>query len=176
MAGTKSGKRKTVIADASSLILLAKSELLESILTKLDIIVPEEVYEEAVVRGKAKGHADAFQLETFFNAKQLQTKSVGKENIQRIQKLFNLSAGERDALALAQQLGVTDLLIDDKKGINACRALGLRFNTALDLVVGLRKQGIITKAKAFKVFGQLEVYGWYAKTLLQQARSDIDAT
>lgn len=68
---TKKASRLKIIADASSLILLAKSGLLEQVLSKCAVIVAERVYEEAVVKGKAKGQADAFQLETHFQAKRL---------------------------------------------------------------------------------------------------------
>jgi len=140
---TKKASRRKIIADASSLILLAKSGLLEPVLNMREVIVADRVYEEAVVRGKAKGQADAFQLETYFQAKRLQKKSPSRAHQQAIQRLFNLRAGERDTLALAQELAVSEVLIDDKKGINACRALGLRFATALDVLVALHKRGII---------------------------------
>jgi len=175
MATKRAPRRKRVVADTSSLILLAKSGLLEQVVSKLQVVVPERVYEEAVVRGKTKGQADAFQLETHFRAKRLQKKRPKRARGRAIQELFNLRAGERDALALAQELGIDEVLMDDKKGISACKALGLRFATALDVLVALYKQGIIGKAKALEALGQLQEYGWYSKTLLEQARRDLDA-
>lgn len=166
---------KPVVADASSLILLAKSELLEPISKRLTVIVPLLVYEEAVVRGKAQGHADALTLEVWFQTHKLQVKEPQHTTQQMIERLFGLRAGERDALALAYEVGISDVLIDDKKGINACKALGLRPITVLALLVALRKRGIISRAKALRALDLLERHGWYGHGLIQQARSDLDA-
>ncbi len=166
---------KPVVADASSLILLAKSKLLEPVSKRLTVIVPSLVYEEAVVRGKAKGHADALALEVFFQTHRLQVREPQRTSQQMVEQLFGLRAGERDALALAYELGIPDVLIDDKKGINACKALGLRPITVLALLVILRKQGIISRAKGLRAIDLLERYGWYSQDVIKQARGDLDA-
>lgn len=88
---------------------------------------------------------------------------------------FGLHAGERDTLALAHELSIPDVLIDDKKGINACKALGLRPITALSLLGALRKQSIISRAKALRALELLARHGWYGQGLIQQARSDLNA-
>ena len=48
-----------LISDASSLILLAKSELLENLLSIHKIVIPPKVYEEVVARGLERNYPDA---------------------------------------------------------------------------------------------------------------------
>ncbi len=175
MARKQSTTKPTVVADASSLILLTKSSLLDSLLTRVHIIVPPSVYEEAVLKGKTRGHADALQLELHFQAHHLQTLHPRPSRQQTIQTLFGLRGGERDVIALAQDLGLDTVLMDDKRGITACKALGLHSATALDVLVELRRERIINRDKAWQAFHQLERYGWYSSALLEQARGDLHA-
>jgi len=148
MATKKAAKKKTVVTDASSLILLAKSGLFELVAKHLDLIVTDKVYEEAVIKGKVKGHADSYELEIFYQAGHFQLSSPKQVSLQRIETLFRLHGGERDTVALAHELGC-GVLVDDRKGINACKALGLQFATALGVVLSLLRQGIINQAQAF---------------------------
>lgn len=53
----------TIVANASSLVLLTKAEILGYFIKKVQLIIPRKVYEEAVIKGKEKGAADAYKLE-----------------------------------------------------------------------------------------------------------------
>lgn len=52
-----------IISDSSTLILLAKSGLIESFLSNLSIAIPEMVYVESVQKGIEKGKTDAYLIE-----------------------------------------------------------------------------------------------------------------
>lgn len=127
------------------------------------------------MRGKAQGHADALALEVWFQTHKLPVKKPQRASQQMVEHLFGLRAGERDVLALAYELRIPGVLMDDKKGINACKALGLRPITALALLVALRKRGIISRAKGLRALDLLERHGWYSQDVIKQARSDLDA-
>ena len=62
---------------------------------------------------------------------------------------------------------------DDKKCLNAAKALGINFITSLDVVTAMYKKHIITKEKALRCIEGLEEYGWYAKDLIKKYREAI---
>lgn len=76
---------------------------------------------------------------------------------------------------LAQSLGISNILTDDKKAINVCRVLNLRFVTALDVLVQLRKNGIIDLEEAEDALHKLDEFGWYSRTLIKKVEGDIHA-
>lgn len=163
----------TIIANASTLVLLTKAGLIDNLLEVANLLIPQKVYEEAVVSGKKKGAEDAYKIEKLVQETRIQIKDVPKNEIDQIQSLFNLKSGERDTIALAQSIDVQNVLTDDKKAINACRALDLKFTTAIDILVQLEIQGIIDLDKAKEALDRLEKFGWYDKSLIQKARGDL---
>lgn len=167
---------KSLICNASTLILLTRASVIDDLIKKKLIIIPEKVYEEAILEGKKKGTSDAFKLEKLVEEGRISKEEVSVSAKDKMEFLFNLKSGERDTVALAEQRDIRDVLTDDKRAINACKALKLRFATALDIVINLRRGGTISKAKAYKALDRLEEYGWYTKALIEQARRDIDAT
>ena len=52
-----------IVADADGLIKLGKSGALEALLSVAEVMVPEAVYEEAVITGKKEMYEDAAELE-----------------------------------------------------------------------------------------------------------------
>lgn len=165
----------TIVANASSLILLTKAEVLEYFLKKAQLVIPRKVYEEAVIKGKEKGTADAYKLEKLIQEGRILLRDVSSKDIQRIESIYNIKAGERDMLALAQFLEISNLLTDDKKAINVCRALDFRFTTALDVLVQLRKEDMIGLEKADDALNKLDEFGWYSRMLIKKAEGDIHA-
>ena len=60
-----------------------------------------------------------------------------------------------------------------KKAINACKALGLKFITALNVIVALYRKGKISKEDAETQIDVLDEFGWYNIRLIKKARQDI---
>ena len=161
----------TIISDATSLILLAKAGLLELLTNRNKVIVPKLVYEE-VVKGKIKGRADSMLVEKLVAEKKLSVMSVNKSIKNKIEKMFNLKGGELEVVSLA--LGKTCAIItDDKKCLNAAKALKIDFITSLDVIAVFNKKGIIKKEGALECIGILEEYGWYAKDLIKSYKEAI---
>ena len=90
-----------VVKDSMILIHLAKMhKLTDSCQHFGDIIIPTEVYEETVIRGKKKGHPDALIIEQTINSNLIKIKEIeNKEKVDNL-RLFGLHLGEAEAVAL----------------------------------------------------------------------------
>lgn len=163
-----------IISDSSTLILLAKSGLIERFLSNLSIAIPETVYEESVRKGIEKGKTDAYLIEKMIHDGKIQVRQSNKESLKKIQDFFSIHCGESDAIALCQDIKAEYLLCDDKKAINACRVLGLKFVTAIDILLAMYIKGHISKNEANTSIDCLEKFGWYDLELIRKVRSEIN--
>ncbi len=94
------------VLDASTLILLAKSDLLLLLTEETRINIPEEVQQEALAR---KGSYDALMIEEMIRSgKILVSGSISRDTRKRVQTDFRLEAGE--AAAWSWQRKVVSLL------------------------------------------------------------------
>ena len=161
----------TIITDATALILLAKASLLQTFVNHNNVITPRLVYEE-VVRGKEKGRKDSILVEKLVQENKLKLKKPNKSIKDKIEKLFNLKAGELEVISLTYKANHI-ILSDDKKCLNAAKALGIDFITSLDVVIALYKKSVITKDKAQECIDELEEYGWYTKDLIKNYKEAV---
>jgi predicted nucleic acid-binding protein len=161
----------TIIADSTALILLARVSVLETFIKRNDVITSKVVYEE-VVKGKEIGRSDSILVEKLVHRKNLKVKSPNNSIKNNVQKLFNLKGGELEVISLAYKTNNT-ILSDDKKCLNAAKALGIDYIISLDVIIVLFKKKVITKKKALKSIQELEGYGWYAKDLSQAYMEEI---
>ncbi|MEI8364384.1 MAG: hypothetical protein WCF78_02920 [archaeon] len=129
---------KLIVGDASSLILLAKANILDDLLELTDIIVPTIVYDE-IMKGKEKNKQDAYYIEQLINLNKIKIEDPQDINVSQIKFLYSLDAGELYAITLAKEKSI-DLLIDDRDGIIVCHKLNVRIHTALmileELIIG----------------------------------------
>lgn len=161
----------TIISDATSLILLAKIDLLEKFVEDNEVIMPKLVYEE-IIKGKDKGREDSMLVERLVTEKILLIKSPDNKFKEKLEKMFNLKGGELEVVSLA--IGKTNVILsDDKKCINTAKTLKINFITSLDVVVALYKKCRISKEKALESLDGLSEYGWYAKDLVKNYREVI---
>lgn len=151
----------TIIGDASSLILLAKVDLLETFASRNKIIIPELVYKE-VIKGKDRGRSDGFLVERLVSEKKLLVKLSKKAAKSRIESMYGLRGGELEVIALALDEN-HDVLTDDKRCMNVAKALNIYFITSLDVIISMRKKGVIGREKALECLADMEEYGWYSK-------------
>jgi len=161
----------TIIADATSLILLAKISILETFANRNDIVTSELVYKE-VIKGKEKGRMDSMLTEKLVQENKLKVKTPNNDTKTSIEKLLNLKFGELEVVSLAHKTKST-ILSDDKKCINAAKALSIDFMTSLDVIIALHRKNAITKEKAIESIDELESYGWYSKELIKIYRGKI---
>ncbi len=161
------------IFDSSSMILLAKAGLLEKLLSERLAVIPTAVYNESVVRGKEKGREDAYLIEHLVKSGKITISDPKKSTCIEIGSLFNLHSGERDVLALAKDMNIKCIICDDKKAVNASKVLGLKYITALNVIVAMYIKGKISKEEAEKQIDILDEFGWYNNKLIKKARHDI---
>lgn len=161
------------IIDSSSMILLAKIGLIEKFLSEREAVIPSSVYNESVSRGKDKGREDAYIIEALVKSGKIEIKEPHKSTCIEVGTLFNLHGGERDVLALAKDMNIKCIICDDKKAINASKVLGLKFITALNIIVAMCSKDEISKEEAEKQIDMLDEFGWYNIKLIKKARQDI---
>ena len=127
---------KVIISDASTLVLLQKVALLDKLIKNFDFIIPQEVYEEAVIKGKNIKSKDSYLIEDKINKKTIKVKEVkDKKRISKIIKEFGLGEGETEAIVLFLQENADFLATDDHKAINVCKIYRIPFMTALTFVI-----------------------------------------
>ena len=69
-----------IISDSSTLILLAKCELIELFVSGFSLIIPETVYDETIRKGIKKGKYDAYLLEKLVYDEKIQVRQTNNES------------------------------------------------------------------------------------------------
>jgi predicted nucleic acid-binding protein len=161
---------KALVLDASTLILLAKIDLLQLVSRQIALVIPEAVNDEAT---RKREFADAKLILRLIGEKWLRIEKTADEKFVRtLEQDFQLGRGEAQAVGLAKAKGL-GLGVDDGLAIKACKVLGVSFVTALAFLVHSYQKGWIGQKQAGAKLNQLKQYGWYHLSLLDQAADDI---
>ena len=159
-----------IVLDASTLILLAKSDLLPLLAEKTQIEIPPEVQQEATARRELY---DARMIEGMLRTGKIQvSKSVRPERRRQIQVDFGLEAGEAAALLLAKE-NDQPLGTDDGPAIKAAKIMGIPFFTAIHVLAELHEKGRIEEKAALVKLDMLQQVGRYSIQILEDARKRI---
>jgi predicted nucleic acid-binding protein len=161
------------VFDASTLILTAKMETLESFLdsVEFDVAIPLEVEKECA----AKRSLDALMIQKALDESRIRVVAVkNKKLVTKLEGDFGLGRGEAEAIALALAEKAQVLGIDDKNGINACRLLGIAFTTAIGILVRMREKRLLTIAEALVKLEILAKHGRYKQSILQDASRKLE--
>jgi uncharacterized protein len=163
-----------IVFDASTLILIAKIELLDTFLVgvKIEVAIPEEIERECC---GAKKTLDSLMIQKALDESRL--KAIGVKNKKLVAKVevdFSLGKGEAEAIALALKEKAQLLCIDDKHGINACKLLGISFTTAMGILVRSRQRGWIDRESALAKLATLAKYGRYKSAIIEDARMKLE--
>jgi len=154
-----------IVFDASTLILLAKIELLREITEEINVIIPEKVKSECLL----KEGIDATLISTLIRETKIIVKKAGNaEAIKKIQHDFRIETGEAEALWLARRLDCA-IAVDDGPTIKACKVIGQRFTTAIHFLLNLASQNRLEKSMALAKLEKLSVYGRYSKKIIEDA-------
>ena len=162
------------IFDASTLILIAKTETLESFLdsVELDVAIPLEVEKECC---GVKRSLDALMIQKALDESRIRVVAVkNKKLITKLEGDFGLGRGEAEAIALALAEKARVLGIDDKNGINACKLLGIAFTTAIGILVRMREKRLLAINEALAKLEMLAKHGRYKQSILQDARRKLE--
>lgn len=163
-----------IILDASTLILIVKAEVLDVFLGDLreEVGIPPAVYEECCGGSKTPG---GLTISKAVNEGKLSIKNLRNTAVAaKLAEDFNMARGESEAIALALQEKAQLVGIDDRRGIQACKLLGLSFTTALAILVRSFQKGLITREDAEVRLSLLARYGRYKSSLIEDARRKLE--
>ncbi len=141
----------STVIDTSTLISLVKISYLE-LIPKLrkTVLIPEQVYEEAVVTGEEKGLADATVIKQFISSYGVKISRVQDDCIQELKGKINktLTKGDEAVIALAMQEKVKEIIADDDGLAKIALAFGFRIKASPDLLL----EGLKDKLMSFQDF------------------------
>ncbi|HXX93536.1 MAG TPA: hypothetical protein VEN81_07875 [Planctomycetota bacterium] len=153
-----------IVLDASTAILLAKIDLLRSVVSEGEAWMAESAFREST----AKPEADDARMIRKLVDEGLIRRASGRGEGARIQKDFRLDAGESDSIALAREKAAV-CATDDGPAIRCLKVLGLPFTTAIALLVAMAERGHVTGELALELTSKLERFGRYDPRILEDA-------
>ena len=158
-----------IVFDSSTLILLAKIEMLRSVSEDVRIIIPGMVEGESII----KDTFDSKLISSLIDEGKIEVlKMAKKERVKKLCKDFRIHPGEAEALALAMHRTVP-LAVDDLPAIKACKILNRPFTTAIHLLLKVAASGKISGDTAFVKLEKLSFYGRYSKRIIDDAYSRL---
>jgi len=163
-----------IVFDSSSLILIAKVELLDAFLKDIgmEIAIPRAVEVECC---GGKKTLDALMIRKTLDDSRIKVRIVrNRKLVAKLEDDFSMGRGESEAIALALQENALLVAIDDKSGINACKLSGIPFTTAVGILVRSRQKGLIDGRDALVKLSTLARYGWYGNTILEDAKLRLE--
>ena len=159
-----------IIFDSSTLILLAKVELLVRVVEDTEVIITNVVEKECTRKQEL---LDAKLIEKLIEEGKVKVENydVGKEG-KKIEKGFNMGTGEVSSLLLARKKGWI-LATDDKQALKACRVLRVPFLTAIHFLLRLYEKGIISRELVLAKVKILEKVGRYNPDIVRSVLKKI---
>jgi predicted nucleic acid-binding protein len=154
-----------IIFDSSTLILLAKTELIRLVAEDHQVLIPERVMQECV----SKDIFDARMISQLITEGVIKVLKVDKKAvISKLCRDFKIHNGEAEALYLAMQRK-TLLAVDDLPTIKACKIINQRFTTAVHFLINSAGHGKLDKKSAFVKLEKLAVCGRYNRQIVDDA-------
>ena len=164
------------VFDASTLILIAKADLLDLFLAhaSVPVAIPSEVERECSGSKKA---LDALIIRRALDESRIKVVPVrNRRLIAKLREDFSLGSGEAEAIALALHEKAQALGIDDKSGISACKLLGIAFTTAVAILIRSREEELLQRDEALEKLALLAKYGRYKYSIIEDARLKLEGT
>lgn len=155
-----------IIADASSLILLAKCGLLETVVHLFEVRISPAVIEETSSKDLFERYPDAAQIADLISQKALIVQDPGDLEIPIP---WSIHRGEKEALKLMLRNKGALLATDDGKAIKAARFLHLPFIITPKWVTELFRLKKIPFTKARESLEKLRVIGRYSPEIIAEA-------
>lgn len=157
---------KKIVADSSTLILLAKCGLLEIFSDQFAVIVPLSVIKEVASDELVRVYPDAALISKLVSNNAIRVRSsVKKKQILPI----TMHQGEEDAIMLAAVTKDALSASDDGKAIKSAKFLNVPFTISPKLVVELYKLQKISFKKARDSLEKLGKIGRYSPEIIADA-------
>ena len=164
-----------ILFDASTLILLTKTELLDSFLDdfKDKILITREVEDECCRKQQA---LDSLIIQKAIKDKTIAVKALKSRGLcLKLRTDFSIGHGEAETLAFALTQKSLLVAIDDRRGIRACKLLKIPFMTAIDVVVRLKEKRILSKEQALAKVDALARHGRYSDEIISRVKAHLEA-
>lgn len=158
-----------IISDSSPLILLSKIErlnLLQELYSK--ILIPPEVYEETVNKGKKEGYSDAKRIEKAVN-QYIEIRKLNKKHLEKSENLkSNHGSGESEAITLAIQENAERILADDIDTRELAERNNIKWRSTLGILLLSLKNQIIHFKEYEKIIEELSEYSWISPNVISK--------
>jgi predicted nucleic acid-binding protein len=116
-----------------------------------EVIIPEEVYREAIERGLQEGFSDALAIKECVEQGWIRVSKLDEKEIKLCQKMiehaFEIHLGEAQAIILARETGAL-LLMDESSGRAFAEALGLKVRGTLYVLMKALIEELLDRAEA----------------------------
>lgn len=156
-----------VVSNASPLVNLARIGQL-SLLHHLfgEVLVPEAVWEEVVVRGRNQPGAEEIGAATW-----IERASVANRQLVHALRQ-DLDSGEAEAIALAVEIDADLLLMDERLGRKTAAHFGLRYVGLVGILSEAKQRGLVRELR--HLLDQLRNMAgfWLSSALYQQVLCD----
>jgi predicted nucleic acid-binding protein len=162
-----------ILLDASTLILLAKIEMLDIFVTDFEkkVAISDKV-EEEVLEGSSP---DAPLIARLVEERGIDVlRAKDKKLVRKLMEDFNIDEGEAETLTLAIEKKASLVATDDKNAIRACKIMKLDFTTAIAILVRACERNLIQADEALAKLQKLQSFARYKKTIIETARNQIE--
>ena len=149
-----------VVSNSSPLIYLSKLGKLE-LLRKLfrEILIPKEVFNEVVSRGKEGKFSEVLVIEDAVNQGWLKMK--GTKVDRRLLKFApELDLGEAEVISLAKEIKADLVLMDDASARSISESFGLNTKGTIYVLLKARKSELITEEEVKTLLDKLVLTGF----------------
>ena len=149
------------VSDSTPLIYLSKigcTNLLKNIFDK--IIIPQEIYEEVIIKGKEQGRSEILLIE-----KLIEEGYIIIKNTSHILGLDSLDKGEKQCISLCKDLNISNILIDEKEGFDISRMFSLTPIRTTSILIILLDKKIINLNKYKELLKNLSESGYFLDAL-----------
>lgn len=158
-----------VVFDSSTLILLAKTDLLREVSGEVDIIISEEVKKECLVKKTVDAELISILIQ---EGKIYVQEAVDAKAVKKLQNDFRIAKAEAEALWLSRKYQ-HPIAIDDGPGIKASKVLGLRFLTAIHVLLNLASHERLSSEFAQEKLSKLARMGRYNTRIIEDAMNRL---
>jgi len=150
----------SIILDADGLIKLGKIGLLPSLGRSYNCIITDQVFKEAIERGKEHFYEDAFVLENYINQGIIRVAAT-KPNLKvkkLLQKTQSLGEGEKSTLHLFYSQDALAIVSDDLAFLNLLDRYNIPYLTPANLISKLVEIREISKQEGLIALEKLRPY------------------
>ena len=144
-----------IVSNTNPLIWLSKTGKI-TLLKELfhEVIIPEEVYTEAVERGLQEGFSDALVIKEGVDQGWIKTSKLTKKETALCRKIvehaFEIHLGEAQAIVLARRMGAL-VLMDESSGRAFAETWGLKARGTLYVIMRALGSELLDKAEAKEI-------------------------